>query len=88
VRDLIGALQSLIDPSDYGRDAVRRIKAFVRIHLADEIRVRCDLPATDVDRFQSRLHLLHRLIAGERAERIDQTVRSDLRGLSGPHLDA
>ena len=27
-------------------------------------------------------------IEPERAERIDQTVRSDLRGLAGPHLDA
>ena len=69
VRDLIGALQGLIDaPNDCG-DAVRRVEALVGIHLAGKVGVRRDLPAAQVDRLQPGAHLLHRLVAGERAER-------------------
>ena len=66
--DLIGALQGLIDPLHYCRNAVRRIETLIGIHLAGEICVGRHLPAAQIDRLQSRFDLLHRLIAGQRAE--------------------
>ena len=62
--DLIGPLERLVDPLHYRRDAVRRIKTLVGIHLSGEIGVGRDLPAAEIDRLQSRLDLLHGLIAG------------------------
>ena len=69
VGDLVGALQSLVDAFHHGGDAVRGIEALVGIHLPGEIRIRRDLPAAEIDRLQSSFHLLHRLVAGECAER-------------------
>ena len=69
VGDLIRALQRLVDPFYHRGHAVRRIKALVRIHLPGEIRVRRDLPAAEVNCLQSGPHLLHCLVAGQRAER-------------------
>ena len=74
--NLIGALQRLVDPFHDRRHAVGRIKALVRIHLSGEIRIRRDLPAAQINRFQSRFHLLHGLVAGERAERGNKRLRS------------
>ena len=62
--DLIGTLQSLIDPFDYCRDAVRRIKTLIGIHLSGEIGIGRNLPAAEIDRLQSRLNLLKGLIPG------------------------
>ena len=70
--DLVGALQRLIDAPNHSGNAVRRIQTLVGIHLAGEICVRCHLPAAEINRLQSRAHLLHRLIAGKRAERRDE----------------
>ncbi len=50
------------------------IQRLVRIHLPGEIRVARDLPAGQIDRIETRTHLLHCLIAGERAERIHETA--------------
>ena len=72
VRDLVGALQSLIDPFNHSRHAVCRIKTLIGIHLAGEIGVGRDLPAAEINRFQSRFDLLNRLIPGERAESVDE----------------
>ena len=72
MRDLVGALQRLVDPFDHRRHAVRRIKTLVGIHLPGEIGIRRHLPSAEINRFQSRLHLLHRLVAGERAESGDE----------------
>ena len=36
--------------------------------MAGVIRIRCHLPAAEVDRLQPGLHLLYRLVAGEGAE--------------------
>src|SRR5207248_8899099 len=71
-RDLVGALQSLIDPFDHSRHAVCRIKTLIGIHLAGEIGISRDLPSAKVDRLQSRPNLLKRLVPGERAESVDE----------------
>ncbi len=68
VLNLVGPLQCLVDPFNHCRHAVRRIQALVRIHLTSEIGIRGNLPTAQIDCLQSRLHLLNRLIAGERAE--------------------
>ena len=69
LRDLVGAAQRLVDPPHDVRHGIDRIQRLVRIHLARGIGVGRDLPAGQVDRLQTRLDLLHRLVAGERAER-------------------
>lgn len=69
--DLIGSLQRLIDPLHHARHAVGRVQALVGIHLSRQIRVGGHLPAAEVDGLQPGLYLLHRLIAGQRAERRD-----------------
>ena len=51
--------------------AVRGIEALVGVRVPGEVRVRSDLPAGQVDRLQARLDHLHRLRAGQRAERGD-----------------
>ena len=43
--------------------------------MPGEVRVGSDLPAAEVDRLQAGLDHLHRLAAGERAERGDVLVR-------------
>ena len=47
------------------------IQRLVRIHGAGAVRVRRHLPAGQVDRLQPGLDLLQRLVAGQRAERVD-----------------
>ena len=56
------------------RHRVDRIQRLVRIHLAGDVRVGGDLPAGQVDRLQAGLHLLHRLVAGHRAQRVDERL--------------
>ena len=67
--NLIRACQGLIDAAAKIGDAVGRIKALVGIHLAGIIGIGRDLPAADVDSFQSGINLLHGLVAGHGAER-------------------
>src|ERR1039457_4496495 len=67
--DLVGTLQGVVDGAHHRGHAVGRIQALVRIHLAAQIGIARHLPAAQVDRLQPGLHLLHRLIAGERTER-------------------
>jgi len=49
----------------------------VGVHLAGEVGVARDLPAAEVDRLQAGLDLLHRLVARERAERVDEGLGVD-----------
>ena len=44
----------------------------VGIHLARVVSVRRNLPARQVDGLQPGLHLLHRLVAGQRTQRVDE----------------
>ncbi len=69
--DLVGAHERVVQPAHERRCAVRRVEALVRVRLAAQVSVGRDLPAGEVDRLQSRLDHLHRLAAGQRAERGD-----------------
>ena len=77
VLDLVGAHERVVDAPHDRRHRVDRIQRLVRIHLAGDVGVGCDLPARQVDRLQARLDLLHRLVAGQRAERIDERLVVD-----------
>ena len=68
VLDLVRALQSLIDPLHHRRDAVGGIQTLIGIHLSSEVRIRGNLPATDVDGFQPCVRLLDGLVAGHGPE--------------------
>jgi hypothetical protein len=69
VVDLVGSHERVVDLAHHVRNAVGRVKALVGIHLASPVGVGCDLPAAEVDRLQSGLHLLDRLVARESAQR-------------------
>ena len=74
VFDLVGALQGAVDAADQLRPGIRRIERLVRIHGAGRIGVGGDLPAGEVDRLQPGADHLHGLVAGERAERVDEIL--------------
>ena len=63
VMDLISTHQGTIDIANDGRHAVGGVQALVGIHLARVIGIGGDLPAAEVDGLQSRLDLLHGLVA-------------------------
>jgi hypothetical protein len=67
--DLIRTLQRVVQPLHELRRAVCGIEALIGIRLAGTVRVGRHLPAGEVDRLEARLHHLHRLAAGHRAER-------------------
>ena len=71
VRDLVGAQERVVDALRERRPRARGVKALVGVRPADEVRVRGDLPAREVDRLEPRLDHLHRLPARQRAERRD-----------------
>ena len=75
--DPVGAQQRVVQAPHHGRDAVRRIEALIRVHVAGEVPVGRDLPAGEVDRLQPRLRHLDGLAAGESAERRDVLVRAE-----------
>ncbi len=72
VADLVGAQQRVVDLAHHRRHGIRRVQRLVRVHLAREVRVARDLPAGEIDGLESGAHLLHRLVAGQRAERIHE----------------
>ena len=67
-RDLVGALEGLVDAANQLGNRGRGIERLVGIHLAGIVGVGGDLPAGDVDRLEPGLDLLQRLVAGQRAE--------------------
>ncbi len=69
--DLVGTLEGAVDAAAQFGAGVGRIKALVRIHRAGGVGVGGDLPARQIDRGQTGACLLHRLVAGDGAERID-----------------
>ena len=69
--NLIGTLQRVINPAAKIRNAVGRVETLVGIHLPGVVGIGRNLPSTDVDGLQPRLHLLHRLVAGHGAQSID-----------------
>ena len=71
VLDLVGALEGAVDAAAQLRPGVGRIEALVGIHRARGVGVSGDLPAGEIDRGQAGARLLHRLVAGDGAQRID-----------------
>ena len=67
--DLVSAEQCVVHALHERRGAVRRIEALVRVRVSGEVAVRRDLPPGEVDRLEPRFDHLHRLGAGESAER-------------------
>src|SRR6185503_4518441 len=72
VVDLVGAGERVVDAPHDGGDAGDRVERLVGIHGEAVVGVGGDLPARQVDRGNAGLDLLHRLVAGERAERIHE----------------
>ena len=70
--DLVRAAQGVVDAAHHIRHRGGRIERLVRIHLAGIVGVRRHLPTREIDRLQTSLDLLHRLVAGQRAERADE----------------
>jgi hypothetical protein len=66
--DLVGPQQRVVDAANHGRDRVGRVEALVRIRLTAEVGIRRDLPARQVDGLQTRLDLLHGLVACQGAQ--------------------
>ena len=54
-----------------------RWKGIKRNYTADDVVRLRDLPAREIDRLEAGLDLLHRLIAGQRAERVDERLLVD-----------
>ncbi|VTR65458.1 hypothetical protein DESC_320055 [Desulfosarcina cetonica] len=75
--DLIGAPQGVIDALNHGGDAVGRVEALVRVHFSGQVGVGRHLPATQVDGLEAGLHLLHGLVAGQRAQGVDVILMID-----------
>ena len=68
--DLVGAEQGVVDAADHLGNRVGRVEALVGVGLPGQVGVGRDLPAGQVDRVQPGPDLLHRLVAGQRAERV------------------
>jgi hypothetical protein len=75
VLDLVRTLERLIDAPHHLGNAVRRVEALIGVHLPRRVVVRGHLPTGQVDGLQSRAHLLHGLVAGERPQRVDVALR-------------
>ena len=71
VLHLVGAAQGVVDPPHDVGHAVGRVQALIRIHLPGVVGVGRHLPAAQVDGLQAGLGHLHRLVAGQRAQRVD-----------------
>src|SRR3984893_10635266 len=61
----------MVDAAAHMGNTVGRVKALIGIHLAGVVSIRRDLPSTDVNGLNTGLHLLHGLVAGHRAQRVD-----------------
>ena len=72
--DLVGALQSTVDPLGQFRSGIGRIERLVGIHGRGRVGVGGDLPAGKIDRLQPGADHLHGLVAGKRAQRVDEIV--------------
>ena len=68
--DLVGALEGAVDPAAQLGAGIGRVERLVRIHGAGGVGVGGDLPARQVDRLQAGADHLHRLVAGDGAERV------------------
>ena len=71
VVDLVRAQQSLVQATHGLGHAVRRVEALVGVGLPRQVGVSRHLPAAQIDGLEPGAHLLHRLAAGQGAERRD-----------------
>ena len=69
--DLIRSLERVVDALNECRDRVGGIKGLVGVGRAGQVCIGCHLPTGAVDGLQAGLYLLHRLVAGDRAEGAD-----------------
>src|SRR5207247_3285705 len=67
--------ERVVDLPDDVRNAVGRIQAQIRIHLARAVAVRGDLPAAQIDGLKAGPDLLDRLVPGEGPEGADTAFR-------------
>ena len=74
VLDLVGTLEGAVDAAAQLRTGVGGIEALVGIHRARGVGVGGNLPARQIDRRQTGARLLHRLVAGDGAERVDERL--------------
>ena len=72
--DLVGALQRAVDLPGQLRPGVGGIERLVGIHRAGGVGVGRRLPAGQIDGVESGADHLHRLVAGDRAERPNRLV--------------
>jgi hypothetical protein len=70
VMDLVSAMQGAVNVFDQHGGTIDGIKTLIRIHLSRAVGIRRDLPAAQVDCFQTGPGHLYRLIAGECTERV------------------
>ncbi len=70
--NLIRPAQRVVDAADDGGHRIGRIQRLVRIHLSGQIRIPGHLPPRQIYRVQPGLHLLHRLIARQRSQGVDE----------------
>ena len=68
--DLVGALEGAVDPAAELGPGIGGVERLIRIHGAGGVGVGGDLPAGEVDRLQAGADHLHRLVAGDGAQRI------------------
>ena len=72
--NFIGADEGVVNPLDHGRNRINRIQRLVGVHGRRGVGVGGNLPAGEVDGFDARLGLLHRLTAGQGAEAADGLI--------------
>ena len=72
---LIGPDQRIVYFSDHRRNAIGRVKTLVRIGLSGGVCVGRDLPAAEIDGFQSCQYLLYGLVAGQCTQCLDIRFR-------------
>ena len=75
--DLVGALQRLVDPPAELGAGIGRVERLVGIHGAGGVGVGGDLPARKIDRLEAGPDHLHRLVAGDRAQRVDMALAAE-----------
>jgi hypothetical protein len=66
--DLVGAGKGVIEATDQLGNAVRWVERLVGVGLGGLIHVARHLPARNIDRLETGLHHLHRLVAGQRPD--------------------
>ncbi len=72
--DLVATRQRIVDAANHLRHGVGGIERLVGIHFAGQVGVAGDLPARQIDGLQAGLDLLHGLVAGQSAQRIDERL--------------